>query len=97
MEHRLDKRIRAPLKVTVHTDWGISFRSLARNLSCGGVYVEMKEPGNLRKTVVNVEFNEGHFSTVVPALVLRCSEKAAALMFLTPSPQLNSFLNHLAL
>jgi hypothetical protein len=95
MEHRLDMRIRAPIKVTVHTDWGISLRSLAHNLSRGGVYLEMKEPGNLKKTVVQVEFNEEQFSTVVPALVLRCSEKAAALMFITHPPQLQSFLNNL--
>lgn len=94
MEHRLDERVRAPLNVTVHTDWGISFRSLAHNLSRGGVYVEMKEPGNLKKTIVNVEFNDDQFSTIVPALVLRCSEKAAALMFITPLPQVKFFLNH---
>jgi len=95
MEHRWDKRIRKPMKVTVHTGWGISLRSLARNLSRGGVYLEMKEPGNLRKTVVQVEFNEEKFSEVVPALVLRYTENAAALMFISHSPQLRSFLKHL--
>ena len=95
MEHRWDTRIHAPVKVTVHTGWGTSLRSLAHNLSRGGAFIEIKEPANLRKTLVQVEFNEAHFSEVVPALVLRCTENAAALMFISHSPQLRSFLKHL--
>jgi hypothetical protein len=93
MEHRWDTRFRTPVKITVHTDWGTPLRSLAHNLSRGGVFLEMKEPGNLRQAVVRVEFNEEQLSETIPALVLRCTKNAAALMFITHSPQLHSFLN----
>ena len=41
MEHRLDNRIQAPIKVTIQTGKRSIFKTRANNLSRGGVNVKM--------------------------------------------------------
>lgn len=102
MEHRWDARIRAPVRVVVHTGGGMSLRSVTHNISHGGLFVEMQDPDDVesngeveKEKVVWVEFNEDQFAATFPALVIRRSNKAAALMFITHPPALRPFLNQL--
>jgi c-di-GMP-binding flagellar brake protein YcgR len=101
MEHRWDARIHAPVDVVVHAGAGISLRSHTRNISCGGILVELDDPGyvagnsDIEKKVVRVEFNEEQFAETLPALVIRRKDKTAALMFVTRPRALRSFLHQL--
>jgi c-di-GMP-binding flagellar brake protein YcgR len=102
MEHRWDVRVQAPVNVVVHTDAGVSLRSRTHNISHGGIFVEMDDPdtaagnGDIeKKEIVWVEFNEDQLAAMLPALVIRRSEKTAALMFITHPPALRPFLNQL--
>ena len=41
MEHRLDARVQAPIDVNLHTDNGDIVQTRAKNLSRGGMHVEI--------------------------------------------------------
>lgn len=102
MEHRWDVRVHAPMNVVVHTAEGTTLSSLTHNISHGGVFVEIDDPGYAesnrdieKKKVVWLEFKEDQFAETLPALVVRRSRKTAALMFITHPPALRPFLNRL--
>jgi len=93
MEHRLDSRIEVPINVVI-CDTKARFNAQAKNLSRGGIYVETNAAGDLRKkSVVSIEFVEEWFSAKIPALVVETTAMSASLMFLSTSPELQSFLN----
>ena len=102
MEHRWDARIHVPVRVVVHTAGGTSLRSFTHNISHGGLFVDIHDPDGVASNgevemekIVWVEFNEDRFAATLPALVIRRSNKAAALMFITHPPDLRPFLNQL--
>jgi hypothetical protein len=96
MEHRLNIRIRTPMNVVVHIDDGTSLMTHARNISRGGIVIEAGELDAIEnKKVVWVEFIEEEIFAKVPSYVLRCTEKNAALMFITHPRELHSYLDYL--
>jgi len=96
MEHRLDTRIQAPMNVVVHTNDGTFLRGLTRNISHGGAVIETDKLSAIdKKKVVRVEFIEDEIAAKVPSYVMRCSEEAAVVMFITLPPALQSYLDYL--
>jgi c-di-GMP-binding flagellar brake protein YcgR len=109
MEHRYYARVHAPVSVTISTRDGNSSRGVVRNISYGGILVEMDDPIEVarsngfsekniiaKNTVVIVEFDEDKFSVSLLAMVLRHSDKTAALMFMAHMPELRPFLHQLS-
>jgi len=95
MEHRLDNRIQAPIKVTIQTGKRSIFKTRANNLSRGGVNVKMDIAWDIRKKrLVFVEFMEKRLSAKIPALVVQTTAISASLMFIEHSPEVQSFLSY---
>ena len=108
MEHRYYTRIHAPLSVTISTHEGISLRGVIHNISYGGFLIELSDPAahqcnsGIAKTkllsknnIAWAAFEEEHFSTTLPVMVVRRSNKTLALMFISHTPAFRPFINQL--
>ena len=94
MEHRLDARVQAPIDVNLHTDNGDIVQTRAKNLSRGGMHVEIEIAWGLKENkLVLVEFMEDQLPTKIPALVVQATGTTASLMFIEHSPELHDFLS----
>jgi len=95
MEHRLDNRIQAPIKVTIRTGKRSIFKTRVNNLSRGGMSVKMDAAWGIReKRLVFIEFMEKRLSIKIPALVVQTTAISASLMFIEHSSELQSFLSY---
>ena len=96
MEHRRDIRIQTPVKLVVHADDGTTQSGLTRNISRGGAVIVAERLKTIEnKKIVWVEFIEGEVIVKVPAYVLRCTERTAAVMFITHPRAFQFYLNYL--
>ena len=109
MEHRYYTRVRASMSVAISTREGISSRYVIRNISYGGMLVELDDLINVERNngtaknnniannaVVSVKFDVDKFSVALLAMVLRHSDNTAALMFMARTSELQSFLYQLS-
>jgi hypothetical protein len=82
MEHRCDRRVDRQLSVIIHTSGRATVRATTQNISCGGLYLKTGAASALKKNaLVKLTLIAGERRVTLPALVLRCEDNAAALMF----------------
>ena len=82
MEHRCDRRVERQVSVFIHLGGRAPVRATTQNISCGGLYLKTDVARALKKNaLVNVALAVGERLVTFPALVLRCQDNAAALMF----------------
>ena len=103
MEHRWFARVDAPVSAIIHTREGVCFNSIIHNISYGGVFVDIDDPSNAegnscihKNNIVSVQFDDDRFAVTLLAQVIRRSDKAAALMFISHTPALRPFINKLS-
>jgi hypothetical protein len=82
MEHRCDRRVDRQVGVVILMGCRAPIKATTQNISCGGLYLKTEVAAALKKNaLVNVALPVGERFVTFPALVLRCQENAAALMF----------------
>ena len=96
MEHRWDTRVHTPVKLVVHTDDGRFLMSLTQNISRGGVVIDTEQLSAIESNkVVWMEFMEEDSIVKVPSYVLCCTDRTVALIFITHSQALHTYLDFL--
>ncbi len=82
MEHRWNERKPVRLDVSLQSPLLGFISGRAENMSLGGIYVRLAPSLTLcRNAMVQVHFSDLGSDEPLPALVVRCDEKGAALMF----------------
>ena len=89
MEHRCDRRVDRRVSVVIQMGRSAPIRGVTQNISCGGMYLKTEAGRSLKKNVmVKVTLAAAEPVVALMALVLRCEDDAAALMFVEQaSPQ----------
>lgn len=86
MEHRCDRRVDRQVSVVILIGGRAPIKATTQNISCGGLYLKTEVARAFKKNaLINVALAVGERFVTFPALVLRCQENAAALMFVEPA------------